>query len=119
MKGQPFHKRASYALAGWSNAFASELSFRTQIVAAVAAIGCTALISPNPIWWALIVLSIALVLAAELFNTALERTLDGLHPKQAEFVRQAKDCAAGAVLIFSLASVVIFVLMVVDSGRFS
>lgn len=119
MKGQAFYKRATYALAGWQSAFATERSFRTQIVAAVAAIGVTALISPSLIWWAFILLSIALVLAAELFNTALERSLDGLHPNQAEFVRQAKDCAAGAVLIFSCASVIIFVLMVLDSGRFA
>ena len=118
MKGQAFFKRATYALAGWRNAFATELSFRTQIVAAIAAIGGTALISPSLSWWAFIVLSIALVLAAELFNTSLERCLDGLHPKQAEFVRQAKDCAAGAVLVFSCASVIIFVLMVLNSGRF-
>jgi diacylglycerol kinase len=118
MKNQAFHKRASYALAGWRNAFATESSFRTQIVAALGAVGATAIFAPSLIWWALIVLSIALVLAAELFNTALEHTLDGLHPKQAEFVRQAKDCAAGAVLIFSCASVIIFVLMVLDSGRF-
>lgn len=118
MKGQAFFKRATYALAGWRNAFATEHSFRTQIVAAFIAIGSTTLISPSLIWWGLIVLSISLVLAAELFNTALERTLDGLHPDQAEFIRQAKDCAAGAVLVFSCTSVIIFVLMVLSSCRF-
>jgi diacylglycerol kinase len=33
---------------------------------------------------------IGLVLAAELVNTALEHTLDGLHAEQAEFVRIAR-----------------------------
>jgi hypothetical protein len=54
---------------------------------------------------------IALVLAAELANTALEHLLDGLHPEQAEFVRIAKDCSAAAVLVFSTTSVAVFALM--------
>lgn len=61
---------------------------------------------------ALVIVMVALVLAAELFNTALEHLLDGLHPQQAEFVRIAKDCSAGAVLLFSITSVVVFALMV-------
>jgi diacylglycerol kinase (ATP) len=57
---------------------------------------------------------VTLVLAAELFNTALEHALDGLHPQQAEFVRLAKDCAAAAVLVLSLGAVVVFGLMLFD-----
>jgi diacylglycerol kinase (ATP) len=68
---------------------------------------------PAILWQALVVV-ISLVLAAELFNTALEQVLDGLHAEQAEFVRIAKDCAAGAVLVFGIASVIVFVLMVLD-----
>ena len=116
MKGQPFLKRAGYALSGWREAFKTEHSFRTQTLAAGLALLATWTVGPSPRWWAIIVLSIALVLAAEMFNTALERTLDGLHPGQAEFVRQAKDCAAGAVLVFSCTAVILFLLMLWDTG---
>ena len=61
----------------------------------------------------LVAVMIGLVLAAELLNTALERALDGLHPEWADFVRMAKDCGAGAVLVLSATSVVVFVLMLV------
>lgn len=115
MKGHPFAKRAGYALAGWREAFKAESSFRIQVLAACLAAICTAFIAPSLIWWAIIVLAIVLVLATELINTALERTLDGLHPQQAEFIRQAKDCAAGAVLLFSCAATVLFALMLFDS----
>ena len=54
---------------------------------------------------------VALVLAAELFNTALEHLVDGLHPEEAGFVRVAKDCAAAAVLVLSVAAVVVFLMM--------
>ena len=57
---------------------------------------------------------IALVLAAELINTALEAALDGLHPEHARFVQVAKDCAAAAVLVLSGASVVVFACMLAD-----
>lgn len=112
MKGQPFYRRLGFALAGWREGVAGEHSLRIQVVAAILALLGTALVRPPLIWWALVVISIALVLAAELFNTALERMIDGLHPGRAEFVRQAKDCAAGAVLVFSVSSVVVFALMV-------
>lgn len=115
MKGQPFYRRLGFALSGWKEGYWGESSLRTQVAAAVAAIVATAWVGPSLVWWALIVISISLVLAAELFNTALERMIDGLHPGQAEFVRQAKDCAAGAVLVFSFSSVVIFGLMLASA----
>ena len=57
-------------------------------------------------WAALIIVS-ALVLAAEMINTAIEKTNDatvvGLNPA----VKIAKDVAAGAVLVFAIASVLV------------
>lgn len=115
MKDQAFYCRAGYALAGCKEAFKTEKSFRTQTLGAFVAIGSTWILSPSYQWWAIIVLSIALVLSTELINTALEKALDGLHPQQAEFIRIAKDCAAGAVLVFSGASVAVFLLMILDN----
>jgi diacylglycerol kinase (ATP) len=60
---------------------------------------------PSAIWWALLLMNCGLVLAAELFNTALEQALDHLHPEIHPAIKIAKDCAAGAVLIFSLSAV--------------
>jgi len=115
MKGQPLHRRLGFALSGWKEGYRGESSLRAQAQAAVLALLATAWVGPPLIWWALIVVSIALVLAAELFNTALECMVDGLHPDRAEFVRQAKDCSAGAVLVLSLSSVVIFGLMLASA----
>ena len=102
---------------GLRAAFQNEASFRIEVFAAVIAIAVTAWLSPSGAWLALVIVMVALVLAAELFNTALEHTLDGLHPEQAEFVRIAKDCSAGAVLVFSIASLAVFVLMVCEVLR--
>src|SRR5262245_35447584 len=108
MKGRALGHRLGFAWAGLREAFASERSFRVQLLAAACALGTLLWLRPPPTWAALIVIMIGLVLAAELVNTALERTLDGLHAEQAQFVRVAKDCAAAAVLVLSATAVIVF-----------
>lgn len=66
-------------------------------------------IKASAIWWGIFILLISAILAAELFNTALEHVIDRLHPEIHPTIALAKDCAAGAVLVLSIASVVIFV----------
>jgi len=114
VKGKPFYRRARFAWEGLRAAFQHEASFRTEVFAAVGAITVTAWLNPPALWFALVIVMIALVLAAELFNTALEHALDGLHPEQAPFVRLAKDCAAASVMVLSVCSVMVFLLMLAE-----
>ena len=114
MKGRSFLSRLGFALNGLLAAFRCEPSFRFQILAACVAVLTTLWLHPPAIWLALIVAMSALVLAAELINTALEHALDGLHPGQAVFVKIAKDCAAASVLVLSLAAVVVYLLMLLE-----
>jgi len=44
------------------------------------------------------------VVAAELMNTAIENLADLLHPEVHPALRIVKDCAAGAVLVATLAA---------------
>lgn len=111
-KGKGFFFRLGCALDGIVIAFRHESSFRFQLVAAVFACLSLFFLHPALLWSALVLVMIALVLAAELFNTAIEHVLDGLHPDEAEFVRIAKDCAAAGVLVLSIASVVVYALMI-------
>lgn len=97
-----------YAFHGIASAWRHEASFRFQSFAAVVVLSVVAILGAPPRWWALILLTIAAVLSAELFNTALEHLVDRLHPEIHPSIRLAKDCAAGAVLVLSLASVVLF-----------
>ncbi len=117
MKGQGFAHRLRVALAGLREAFAAERSFRTQVLAAAFALAALTWLRPPLVWIALVVIMIGLVLAAELINTAMEHILDGLHPGPGAFVRIAKDCAAAAVLVLSLAALVVFALMVVAVAK--
>ncbi len=49
--------------------------------------------------WAVLILAIASVLAAEGFNTALEIDIDLTSPDEHPYARDTKDVAAGAVLL--------------------
>jgi diacylglycerol kinase (ATP) len=57
--------------------------------------------------WCWIVLTIAIVWTAEALNTAFEFLADVASPEFHPLVRDAKDVAAGAVLITAIASMVI------------
>lgn len=61
--------------------------------------------------WALIVLAVALVFAAEALNTALEHLANATIPEHHPLVGRAKDLAAGAVLICAVGAAVIGVLV--------
>ena len=61
--------------------------------------------------WAVLALAIGVVLATEAVNTALEALCDRVAPEPHPLVRKAKDVAAGAVLIASLAAAVLGLLV--------
>src|SRR5580698_3980486 len=52
--------------------------------------------------WAVLALTIAVVLAAEAGNTALETVVNVVSPERSEAARIAKDVAAGAVLLLAM-----------------
>jgi diacylglycerol kinase (ATP) len=61
--------------------------------------------------WALLLLAIGLVWIAELFNTALEATIDLTKPEPHPLARTGKDIAAAAVLIAAVFAVIIGILI--------
>lgn len=115
MKNQPFFKRMGFALQGISAASRMESSFRLQCLAALMVIIVLSWSRPPLLWWALLLLNCGMVLAAELFNTALEHLIDHLHPSLHPSIKIAKDCAAGAVLLLSLTAVCVFVAFLLEN----
>ena len=57
--------------------------------------------------WLAVVLCIALVMALELVNTAIESVVDLVSPEWNLLAKRAKDCAAGAVYLAAFASIVV------------
>ena len=105
MKNQPFYRRFGFAVAGISAALRTENSFRVHLLAAVAVLGVLLWRRPAALWWATMIVTLMVVLAAELVNTAVEHLADHLHPEQHPHIKIVKDCAAAAVLIASLGAV--------------
>jgi undecaprenol kinase len=111
-KNQPFIRRLRFALAGLLIAW-QERSFRFQLFAlTVVVLGC-AFVRLEPGWWAIVLMTSAMVMSAELFNTALEHLADHLHPEIHPRIRIVKDCAAAAVLIASCAALAVGIALIV------
>jgi len=114
VKGQSFAARMGFALAGIRIVFRREQSFRIQCLLGLAAAAVTAALRPGWVWAALVALSAGLVLAAELFNGGLEYLIDRIHPEIHDEIKFAKDAAAGAVLLTSLAAACVGAAMLIS-----
>jgi undecaprenol kinase len=112
-KNQPFYKRVGFALAGIGYAVRSEQSARIQVGVFAVVVVALLVMQPGPFWWALVMLASASVLAAEMFNTAIEHLADHLHPEIHPHIRAVKDCAAAGVLLASLGAVAVAIALVV------
>ncbi|MES1025758.1 diacylglycerol kinase family protein [Gloeocapsa sp. BRSZ] len=95
-----------YAWNGVSYTFVTQRNFRIHLLIGALAISLGVLLHLQPIELAVISITIGLVLALEVLNTAIESVVD-LTVKQTyhELAKIAKDCAAGAVLVTALAAV--------------
>ena len=87
--------------------FRSQLNARVHLVVALLVIVAGFVLGIKQLEWCAIVLCIALVLAAEGVNTAIEALADAIHPDQHPLVGKAKDVAAGAVLLCAIASAIV------------
>jgi undecaprenol kinase len=98
-KNRAFPTRLSFALRGLAHALRAEASLRVQAGCAIAAVVALLILGAGALWWALVLLAIGAVMAAELLNTAIEHLADELHPQDSPGIRIVKDCAAAAVLL--------------------
>jgi diacylglycerol kinase (ATP) len=108
MKGGSFIRRMGYAVAGWRCVWRNERSFRAEAEAQAGAgvgAGLMCFAAPSPEWIAIIILTTGVVLALQCLNAAIEYLADTLHPALSPGIGAAKDAAAGAVLIASLAAI--------------
>lgn len=92
---------------GLSYALRTEGSLRIQALVLLLLIVTLVLLEPGPLWWALTLLASGAVIAAELFNTAVERLADELHPQDSPGIGVVKDCAAAAVLVAVLGALAV------------
>lgn len=100
-----------YAIAGIVGMVGSQANARLHLLAAVLVTVAGCYFDLTRTEWCLVSLSIALVLAAEGFNTALEHLTDLVSPEHHPLAGKAKDVAAGAVLLAALGSAAVGLLV--------
>ncbi len=99
-----------FAWAGLTYAFKTQRNFRIHTVIGTLAISLSFFLHLNPVETSIIGLTIGLVLALELLNTAIESVVDlTVQQTYHDLARIAKDCAAGAVLVSAMVSALVAV----------
>ena len=106
-KGVEWQKKFGYAFAGLRDSFLNQASFWVHLPVAALVIALATFLQVELWRWAILVLCIATVIAAELFNTALEQFVVVLHPDRDPRIGKALDAAAAAVLVVAIASVIV------------
>ena len=97
-----------FALTGILTAFKEERNMRKHAVTALVVILAGFVFQVSRIEWLFLLLSIFLVVAFEIINSAIENVVDlASHYHFSMLAKKAKDMAAGAVLVVSLLAAVI------------
>jgi diacylglycerol kinase len=100
-------KSYRWALRGIRYAVKTQHNIRIQLLAAVLVTAAGIVFGLDLLEWALVIAAIGSVLAAEVFNTAVESLVDLIAPGYSEKAGFIKDAAAGAVLIAAVTSAII------------
>ncbi len=100
-----------YALRGVARLVAGEPNAQIHTLATGLVVLLAFLLEISASGWALLVLAMGLVWAAEALNTAIERLSDRFSAERDPEVGRAKDAAAGGVLLAALAAATVGVLV--------
>ncbi len=100
-------KSFGYALRGIWLVVKTQRNFRIHLFAAIVVILAGFLFNLSHNEWAILILTIFVVFSAEAFNTAIEKVIDLISPGYNKLAGEAKDIAAGAVLLTAIMAIII------------
>jgi diacylglycerol kinase len=101
-----------HAFRGWWHVLRTQHNSCIHSVFATTVVIVGLWVGLKPLDWAVIVLTIAMVLTAEFINTAIEAVVDLASPVPLPLAKVGKDVGAGAVLVAALAGIVIGLLII-------
>lgn len=96
-----------YAWQGILSCVGKEQNLSFHLIATVIVIIAGFVLGITRSEWTVIILCIGIVIAAELFNTAIEKLVDLVSPERHPIAGQVKDITAGAVLVCAVAAAII------------
>lgn len=100
-----------FAMRGLATLVRDEPNARIHLAIGLAVIGLALMLDVSAAGFCWLVLAMALVLCAEAANTAIERLADAAVPEENLLIGQAKDVAAGGVLMAALAAALVGLLV--------
>jgi diacylglycerol kinase len=100
-----------HAARGWTYVLRTQQNAWVHALAAVVVFLLGLWLRLPPRDWAVIVLTITMVFAAEFVNTAIEAVVDMASPARHPLAKVGKDVGAAAVLIAALAAIVVGLLI--------
>ena len=95
------------AIEGIKLAVRTQRNLRVHLVIGALIIFLSIILKINGVEFVLLFLTILIVLITELFNTAIEFTIDLISPEYNSIAKKAKDVSAAAVLIAALFALII------------
>jgi diacylglycerol kinase len=104
---RPWKQKFADAMRGIRVGVSTGSSFVVHVAVALLVIVAAAVLRMNTVEWALLLLCIGGVLAAELFNSALEALARAVTSQENPHIRDALDIAGGAVLTAALTSIAV------------
>jgi diacylglycerol kinase len=107
----PLVRAFRFALEGAIYVIRSERNVRIQLVVGAAATAVGIWLGLGPVEWAVLALTMGLVIGLEWLNTAVEITVSLASPEEHPLAKAAKDVAAASVLVGAIASVAIGVFL--------
>src|SRR5437763_15456524 len=107
MRRSPHSLAASFRYAGTGllELVRTQRNARIELAVGAIAIALAVALGVTPPEWAILVLTIALVVILEGMNTVLELTVDLASPERNPAAKAAKDITAGMVLVAAAASI--------------
>ena len=100
-----------YAIEGFISSFKTERNMKIHILAMIVVVLLGIYLKLNVMEWCVIATIISLVIASELFNTAIETIVDMVSPEKNPKAKLAKDISAAAVLALAIGAIVIGIII--------
>ena len=97
----------TYPIKGLKYAYRNEQNLAVDVGVAAIVIILGFILNINKYEWAIVMLTIGLVISCELINTAIEATVDLVTEEYHPLAKVAKDTSAAAVFVFAIVSVVV------------
>lgn len=107
IKDRKLIKSFKHAFEGIKSAFKTERNMRIHVLVTMLVIIFGIFFKLSSIEWIICTICFALVIGGELFNTAIEITVDLITTEINEKAKKIKDISAGAVLVFAFGSMIV------------